>query len=108
MLSPSDTNQADVIGVVNYSTSRYLHDLLNNDNHYFEQILCHIYPTKLQLNKASFLKFSIRNGILSSKINDKRDAYNFKIVNVKFLDGESICLSSFGVYLLQLILFAKV
>ena len=34
------------------STSRYLDDLLNIDHPYFEQMVCQIYPTELQLNKA--------------------------------------------------------
>ena len=37
MLSLSDNNQADVVEAFN-STSRYLDDLLNIDNPYFEQI----------------------------------------------------------------------
>ena len=35
------------------STSRYLDDLLNIDNPYFEQMVGQIYPTELQLNKAN-------------------------------------------------------
>ena len=35
-----------------YSTSRYIKDLLNIDNPYFEQMISQIYPTELQLNKA--------------------------------------------------------
>ena len=49
MLSLSDNNQADIIGAFN-STSRYLDELLNIDNPYFEQMVCQIYPTELQLN----------------------------------------------------------
>ena len=37
MLSLSDNNQADIIEAFN-STSRYLDDLLNIDNPYFEQM----------------------------------------------------------------------
>ena len=51
MLSLSDNNQADIIEAFN-STSRYLDDLLNIDNPYFEQMIGQIYPTELQLNKA--------------------------------------------------------
>ena len=50
-LSLSDNNQADVVETFN-STSRYLDDLLNIDNPYFEQIVNQTYPTELQLNKA--------------------------------------------------------
>ena len=55
------------------------------------------YPTELQLNKAnSFdteapfldLDLSVTNGIVSSKIYDKRDDFNLEIVNFPFLDGD--------------------
>ena len=45
-------NQADVIEAFN-STSRYLDDLLNIDNPYFEGMVNQIYPSELQLNKAN-------------------------------------------------------
>ena len=81
MLSLSDKNQADVREAFN-STSRYLDDVLNIDNPYFEQNICQIYPTELQLNKAnSFyteapfldLALSITNDIISSSIYDIQD-----------------------------------
>ena len=34
-------------------TSRYLDDLLNIDNIYFDQMVDRIYPTELQLNRAN-------------------------------------------------------
>ena len=52
MLSLSDNNQTDIIEAFN-STSRYLDDLLNIDNPYFEQMVGQTYPTELQLNKAN-------------------------------------------------------
>ena len=52
MLSLSDNNQADIIEAFN-STSRYLDDLLNIDNPYFEQMVGQIYPSELQLNRAN-------------------------------------------------------
>ena len=48
----SNDNQADIIKAFN-STSRYLDDLLNIDNHYFEGMVNQIYPPELQLNKAN-------------------------------------------------------
>ena len=96
MLSLSDNNQADIIEAF-YSTSKYLDDLLNIDNPYFEQMVGQIYPTELQLNKANSsdteapfldLNLSITYGIFSSKIYDKRDNFNFEIVNFPFLDGD--------------------
>ena len=52
MLSLSDNNQADFIDAFN-STLRYLDDLLNNDNPYFDQMVGQIHPTVLQLNKVN-------------------------------------------------------
>ena len=116
MLSLSDNNQTDIIEAFN-STSRYLEDLLNIDNTYFEQMVGQIYPTELQLNKANSsdtealfldLNLSISNSIASSKIYDKRDDFNFEIVNFPFLDGDVPRSSSYGVYIPSLIRFARV
>ena len=96
MLSLSDNNQTDIIEAFN-STSRYSDDLLNIDNPYFEQMVGQIFPTELHLNKANSsdteapfldLNLSIINGIVSSKIYNKRDEFNFEIVNFPFLDGD--------------------
>ena len=112
MLSLSDNNQTDIIEAFN-STSRYLDDILHIDNPYFEQMVGQIYPTELQLNKANSsdteapfldLNLSITNGIVSSKIYD----FNFEIVNFPFLDGDVPRSPSYGVYISQLIRFAKV
>ena len=46
MKSLSHENQADIIEDFN-STSRYLDDLLNIDNIYFDQMVDRIYPTEL-------------------------------------------------------------
>ena len=76
-----------------------------------------IYPTELQLNKANSsdteapfldLNLSITNGIVSSKIYDKRDDFNFEIVNFPSLDGDVPRSPSYGVYISQLNRFARV
>ena len=51
---------------------------------------------------------SITNCIVSSKINDTRDDFNFEIVNFPFFDGDVPRSSSYGVYISQLIRFARV
>ena len=116
MLSLSDNNQADIIEAFN-STSRYLDDLLNIDNLYFEQMVGQIYPTELQFYKVNSsnteapfldLNLSITNGIVSSKIYGKWDDFNFEIVNFPFLDGDVPRSPSYGVYISQLIPFARV
>ena len=110
MLSLSDNNQTDIIETFN-STSRYLDELLNIDNPYFEQMVGQIYQTELQLKKANSsgtaapfldLNLSITKCIASSKIYNKRDDFNFEIVNFPFLDGNHPRSPSYGVYISQL------
>ena len=48
----SDDKQADVIDAFN-TTFRYLDDILNNNNVYFDNMVSQIYPSELQLNKAN-------------------------------------------------------
>ena len=108
MLSLSDNNQTDIIGVFN---------LLKIDNPYFEQMVDQIYPTELQLNRKNSsetealvldLNLLITNGIVSSKIYDALDDFNFEIVNFPFLDGNVPRSPSYGVYISQFIRFARV
>ena len=51
---------------------------------------------------------AITNGIVSFKIYDKRNDFNFEIVNIPFLDGDVPRSPSYGVYISQLIRFARV
>ena len=94
-----------------------LYNTHNIDNPYFEGMVNQIYPPELQLNKANTsdteapfldLHLSISNGFVSSKIYDKRDDFDFDIVNFPFLDGDVPRRPSYGVYISQLIRFARV
>ena len=76
-----------------------------------------IYPPELQLNEANTsdieapfldLHLSISNCFVSSKIYDKQDDFDFDIVNFPFLDGNVLGHPSYGVYISQLIRFARV
>ena len=116
MLSLSEDNQSDVIEAFN-STSRYLDDLLNIDNNFFDSMVNRIYPSELQLNKANVsdteasfldLNLSISDGFVQTKIYDKRDDFDFDIVNFPFLDGDVPRSTSYGVYISQLFRFARV
>ena len=51
-MSLSDDNQADVIDAFN-TTSRYLDDILNINNVYFDNMVSQTYPSELQLNKSN-------------------------------------------------------
>ena len=115
MMSLSDDKQADVIDVFN-TTSRYLDDILNINNVYFDNMVSQIYPSELQLNKANTsdtkaafldLHLSISNDIVSTRIHEKHDDFDFEIVNFPFLDGDVPHSTSYGVYISQLIYFAR-
>ena len=54
------------------------------------------------------MHLSISNGFVSSKINDTRDDCHFDIVNFPFWDGDVPHSTSYGVYISQLIRFARV
>ena len=116
MTSLSDDKQSEIIEAFK-STSRYLDDNLNIDNPYFEGMVNRIYPPELQLNKANAsdteapfldLHLSISNGFVLSKMYDKRNDFDFDIVNFPFLGGDVPRSTSYGVYISQLIRFARV
>ena len=53
------------------------------------------------------LHLSISNDIVSTKMYDKRDDFDFEIVNFLFLDGDVHRSTSYGVYISQLIRLAR-
>ena len=76
-----------------------------------------IHPPELQLNKANStdteapsldLYLFVANGFVLFTIYDKRDDFNFDIVNYPFLDGDVPRRASYGVYISQLIKIARV
>ena len=107
MVSLSEEKQSEVIEAFS-STSRYLDDLLNIDNKYFDGLVSQIYPTELQLNKANSseteapfldLHLSVLDWFISCKIYDKLDDFDFEIVNFPYLDGNIPRRASNGVYI---------
>ena len=114
LMSLSDDKQTDIIDAFN-TKSRYLDEILNIYNVYFDNMGSQIYPSELQLNKANIsdteaafleLHLSISNDIVSTKIYDERDDFDFEIVNFPFLDGDVPRSTSYGVYISQHIRFA--
>ena len=96
MMSLIDNKQDDLIDAFN-TTFRYLGDISNIYNVYFDNMVSQIYPSELQLNKANTsdteaafldLHLSISNDIVSTTIYDKRDDFDFESVNLPFLDGD--------------------
>ena len=115
MTSLSDDKQADVIDAFN-TTSTYLDDILNINNVYFDNMVNQIYPSELRLNKANTsdteaafldLHLSFSKYIVSTKNYDKRGDFHFEIVSFPFLDGDVPRSTSYGVYISQLIRFAR-
>ena len=87
-------------------------DILSINKFYFKTMVSQIYLSELKLNNANTsdtdatfldLHLSFSNDIVSTKIYDKRDDFDFEIVNFLFLDGdvprstpmESISLNSY-------------
>ena len=54
------------------------------------------------------LHLSISDGFVKTKIYDKRDDFDFDLVNFPFLDGDDPRSASYGVYASQLFRFARV
>ena len=113
MMSLSVDKDSEIIEAFN-STSRYLNDLLNIDTTYFDGMVKHIYPSELQFNRTSSsdteapflnLHLTISYGFVSSKI---YATVLILIVNFLFLDGDIPRATSYGVYISQLIRFARV
>ena len=82
---------------------------------FFDTMVSQIFPLELQLDKVSTsdteaafldLHLSISNYIISTKIYDKRDDFDFEILNFPILDDVPRS-TSYGVYISQLIRFAR-
>ena len=78
MMSLTDDKQADIIDTFNTAT-RYLDDILNINNVYFDKMVSQIYLSELQLSKANTsyteaafldLHLSIPNNIVFAQIYD--------------------------------------
>ena len=113
-MSLFDDKQPD-FNVAFNTTSRYCDDILNINNVYFDNMVSQLYPSKLQLNKTytsdtevAFLDlhWPISNDIVSPKIYDERDDFDFDVVNFPFLDEHVPRSTSYRVYISKLIGFA--
>ena len=96
---------------------RYIDDLIVFNNKKFLDYLKEIYPSQLTVEKANKsdhladyldLTFIIDSGgKLSTRLYDKRDDFNFHIVNFPFLSSNIPSGPSYGVYISQLIRYAR-
>ena len=105
----------DLIDMFN-DTFRYLDDIFTIDNLEFDKHTPDIYPAELQLNKAntsdkatSFLDLNIKvvGSDIHTSVYDKCDDFGFPIVNFPWLSGDVPRLPSYGIYISQLVRFAR-
>ena len=98
-------------------TYRYIDDVLSLNNSKFSEYLDRIYPDELEikdttdsLNSAAYLDLYLEHdnkGNLCTKLYDKRDDFNFPIVNFPILSSNIPASPAYGVYVSQLIRYAR-
>ena len=98
-------------------TFRFIDDVLSINNSRFAEFLPLIYPPELEVKEttdtassASFLDLYLEfddSGQLSTKIYDKRDDFNFKIINFPNMCSNIPASPAYGVYISQLIRYAR-
>ena len=116
MKNLSSDNQADIIKAFNL-TSRYLDDLLTLTililkkwSTKFIHLNCNLMKLILQIPRPPFWIYIclFLTALFHLKFIDKRDDFDFDIVNFPFLDGDVPRRPSYGVYISQHIGFARV
>ena len=98
-------------------TYRNIDDVLSINNPDFENYLGQMYPPELEIKdmtesntSASYLDLLLsigRDGQLRTSLYDKRADFNFHITNFPFLSRNIPCSQAFGVFISQLIRYAK-
>ena len=98
-------------------TYRYIDDVLSINNPEFENYLGQMYPVELEIKdttgsntSASYLDLLLsigRDGQLHTSIYDKRDDFNFHIINFPFLSSNIPTSPAYGVFISQLIQYAR-
>ena len=91
-------------------TVRYIDDLLNVNNSKFEKEICNIYPPELTFKRTSEsernvsyldISISICGGKYVTEVYDKRDDFNFDIVNFPYMCSNIPAKPTYGVYISQ-------
>ena len=110
------SNEKTVAKSFNF-TYRYIDDVLSLNNPKFSDYLDAIYPSELEIkdttessNSASYLDLQLEYDSqkrLCLKLYDKRDDFNFPIVNFPFLSSNIPASPAYGVYVSQLIRYAR-
>ena len=95
---------------------RYIDDLISFNNKRFRELISDIYPKELTISEttestsiASYLDLLFirdKSNNITPKLNDKRDAFGFHIVNFLFMSSNILSAPAYGVYASQLIRYA--
>ena len=98
-------------------TNRYIDDVLSINNPDYENYLGQMYPAELEIkdttesNTSAYyldLLLSIESdGQLRTSLYDKRDDFNFHITNFPFLSSNIPSSPAYGVFISQLIRYAR-
>ena len=99
-------------------TLLYIDDVLSLNNSRFDDFVDRIYPIELEIKdttdtdrSASYLDLHLEidsEGRLRTKFYDKRDDFNFLIVNFPFICSNIPAAPAYGVYISQLIRYSRV
>jgi hypothetical protein len=98
------------------STFRYIDDVFSVNNSQFHSYVDSIYPKELEIKdttecsiSASYLDVLLKldtNGKITTQLYDKRDDFNFSIVNFPYLCSNIPASPAYVVYISQLIRYA--
>ena len=96
---------------------RYIDDLLTLNNRQFQRAIVDIYPSELQLKNTtegpttlSYLDvlITINNGKYSTSVYDKRDSFQFDVINFPHLSSNIPAKPAYGVYISQLVRIGRI
>ena len=92
---------------------RYVDELISFNNKRFKEFISGIYPKELTISEttestsvASYLDLLFTRD-RSNKLDDKRDAFGFHIVNFPFMSSNIPSAPAYGVYASQLVRYAR-
>ena len=98
-------------------TFRYIDDVLSLNNSRLGDFVDHIYSIELEIKDATYTNRSASyldlhleidsEGRLRTKLYDKRDDFNFHIVNFPFICSNIPTAPAYGVYISQLIQYSR-
>jgi hypothetical protein len=98
-------------------TFRYIDDVLSINNSMFNDFVDRIYPIELEIKdttdtdrSASYLDLHLEienEARLRTKLYDKRDDFNFPIVNFSFICSNIPAALAYGIYISQMIRYSR-